>query len=331
MNFLEYATRISEKVDQLVFDVIRGSPPELYDATLHYIKAGGKRLRPLITVLASRIAGGSEDIAIPGAAAVEVLHTFTLIHDDIIDKDVYRRGVPTVHRLWGIDMAIIAGDTLHAYAYKCLLSSLKLGLPEERILKAVQHLTQVTITIAEGQAADMLLPARQKATIDDYLDMISKKTAALFAASAAIGVVLAGGGEDLVKKLSDIMMYAGIAFQIRDDILGLVGDEKTLGKPVYSDLREGKMTILVIYALNKASEEQQKKIRFALGNRAATLDELKEVAELIKSLGAVEYADELAEEYASKAVSLLDTIQTADSEALSMLKDVVKFMVKRNY
>uniref|UniRef100_A0A7C2ZV12 Polyprenyl synthetase family protein n=1 Tax=Ignisphaera aggregans TaxID=334771 RepID=A0A7C2ZV12_9CREN len=121
------------------------------------------------------------------------------------------------------------------------------------------------------------------------------------------------------------------AFQIRDDILGLVGDEKTLGKPVYSDLREGKMTILVIYALNKASEEQQKKIRFALGNRAATLDELKEVAELIKSLGAVEYADELAEEYASKAVSLLDTIQTADSEALSMLKDVVKFMVKRNY
>ncbi|MEM1525672.1 MAG: polyprenyl synthetase family protein [Ignisphaera sp.] len=331
MSFLEYALRISEKVNKFAFDTIRGMPAELYDASLHYIKAGGKRIRPLITVLACRIAGGNEDMAIPGATAVEVLHTFTLIHDDIIDKDDFRRGVPTVHRLWGIDIAILAGDTLHAYAHKCLLRALEFGVPPERVLRAVEYLTKTTITIAEGQALDMLLPTRHNVDVNDYIEMVSKKTAALFAASAAIGSTLAGAHEKLVQKLQNTMIYAGIAFQIRDDILGLVGDEKILGKPVYSDIREGKMTILVIHALNKAKDDEKKKILFALGNRAATPEELKEVAELIKNLGSIEFADDLAESYATKALNLVREIDTMDSEALIMLNNVVEFMVRRNY
>jgi len=331
MNLFEYATLISNKVDYYIFNTIKGRPAELYEASLHYLKAGGKRLRPLISVLSCRIAGGGEDVAIPGAAAVEVLHTFTLVHDDIIDKDDFRRGVPTVHRLWGIDMAILAGDTLHAYAYKCLLGAIELGIPLERVLKSVEYLTKATITIAEGQALDMLLPLRQNINPEDYIEMVNKKTAALFAASSAIGATLAGAKEETVKKLQEIMIYAGIAFQIRDDILGLLGDEKVLGKPVYSDLREGKMTILVIYAYNKASDDEKKKMRLILGNRAASIEELREVADIIKRLGAIEYADSLADSYAEKAVSMLRTIESVDSEALDMLKDVVEFMVKRNY
>lgn len=331
MNFAEYATLISGKVGDFILNTIKGVPPELYDATLHYIKAGGKRLRPLIVVLSSRIAGGSEDIAIPAAAAVEVLHTFTLVHDDIIDKDDLRRGVPTVHRLWGTDLAIVAGDTLYAYAYKCLLQTLRMGVQPNRVLKAVEYLTDATITIAEGQALDMLLPTRQNITVDDYIDMVSRKTAALFASSAAIGATIAGGDEELVRRLWDIMMFSGIAFQIRDDVLGLIGDEKILGKPVYSDLREGKMTILVIYAISNADENEKKKLLLVLGNRAATQKELQEVAEIIKRLGAIEYAESLADRYAEKALKLLDTVESNDAEALQMLKDVVKFMVRRNY
>lgn len=331
MNFLDYASKISHKVDELVLTIVSGEPLKLYEAALHYIKAGGKRLRPLVVVLASRISGGDENIALPGAAAVELLHTFTLVHDDIIDKDEFRRGVPTVHKLWGTDMAIVAGDLLYAYAYKCLLYALRVGVPNERLLKATEYLTDATIAIAEGQALDMLLPVQQDVKIDDYIKMVSKKTAVLFAASAAIGATLANGNKDTVEKLWNIMMYAGIAFQIRDDILGLIGDEKILGKPIYSDLKEGKMTIPIIYTLNNVSEIEKKKIRSVLGNRAAALDELRHVVEIIRDTGAIEYADSVADEYAAKALDLLNMLRSKDSEALTMLEDVVKFMVKRYY
>jgi len=331
MSFLDYATIVSYKVDQFIYSIISGEPAELYEASLHYIKAGGKRLRPLITILASRIVGGNEETAIPGAAAVEVLHTFTLVHDDIIDKDELRRGVPTVHRLWGIDMAIVAGDTLYAYAYKCLLQALSYGTSSDRVSKAIEYLTEAAITVAEGQALDMLLPSRSTVSESDYINMVKKKTATLFAASAAIGAALAGGSDDVISKLWNIMIMAGIAFQIRDDVLGLIGDERTLGKPVYSDLREGKMTILVIYALNRADEKYRNKMKFVIGNRAATHEELAEVAELIKNLGALEHAEAIADEYAEKTIALVELLNSVDSEALLMMKDVVRFMVRRNY
>lgn len=331
MKFLDYAVRISEMVDRFIYDVIKGSPIELYEASLHYVKSGGKRLRPLIAILSGRIAGGKEEVVLPGAAAVEILHTFTLVHDDIIDKDEFRRGVPTVHRIWGIDMAIVAGDTLYAYSYKCLLQALYQNIPSDRVAKALEFLTNAAITVAEGQALDMLLPSRSSVGENDYIEMVKKKTASLFASSAAIGATLAGGSRDIVEKLYETMIMAGIAFQIRDDILGLIGDEKTLGKPVYSDLREGKMTILVIYALANSDEKNRNKIRFVLGNRAATVEELAEVVDLIKRLGSIDYANALADRYASKAIALVESIKSEDEEALSMMNDVVKFMVKRNY
>ncbi len=331
MNFIEYATKISKIVDELIVDIINGVPSTLYEAALHYLKAGGKRLRPLIVVLSTRISGGNEDIAIPGAASVEVLHTFTLVHDDIIDKDELRRGAPTVHKIWGTDMAIVAGDLLYSYSYKCLLKALERGVPVDRVNKAIDILTDAAITVAEGQALDMLLPSMPEVSIDDYIEMVKKKTAALFAASAAIGVTLAGGDEKLLSILKESMINAGIAFQIRDDILGLIGDEKTLGKPIYSDLREGKMTLLVIYTYNKIDDELRMKMKRILGNRNATLGELQEIANIIKNSGAIEYADSLAEEYASKAIKLSKEIDSRDDEAVQMFRDVIKFMVKRNY
>ena len=331
MDFIRYAEEIGKKVENLVYDVVKGEPQRIYEASLHYIKAGGKRLRPLVVVLASRIAGGNEKIAIPGAAAVEVLHTFTLVHDDIIDKDELRRGVPTVHKLWGVDMAIIAGDLLFAYAYKCLLKALQLGVPSDRIAKSIEALTEAAITVAEGQALDMMLPEAKEASVEDYIDMVSKKTAALFAYSAKIGGILAGASEEYLLKLFNIMMNAGIAFQIRDDILGLVGDEKALGKPVYSDLREGKMTVLVIYALKNVDSEKRTKLLKSLGNRSAGFEELREAAKIVVESGALEYSESLADMYANKAIELLSELKPADTEAFEMFKELIKFMIKRRY
>ncbi len=331
MELLSYAKAVAQKVDSFIFDTIRGEPRELYEAALHYIRAGGKRLRPLMVILASRIAGGAEEIAIPAAAAIEVLHTFTLVHDDIIDRDDLRRGVPTVHKVWGTDTAIVAGDLLYAYAYRCLLRAVEMGVPQERVLKAVEYLTEGAIKVAEGQMLDMVFPRMENVTVDMYINMVEKKTAALFMASVAMGATLAGAGQELVSKLREAMRLAGIAFQIRDDILGLVGDEKVLGKPVLSDLREGKRTILVIYALQKLSEEDRKKLLTVLGNRDASIDELREAAEIIKSVGAVEYADTLAEEYAEKARRIVASIESRDEEAKKLLADLVEYLVKRRY
>ncbi|MCS7110898.1 MAG: polyprenyl synthetase family protein [Ignisphaera sp.] len=331
MRFLSYASEVSKKVENFIYDVVKGEPKILYDSALHYIRAGGKRIRPLLTVLSSRMCGGSEDIAIPGAAAVEVLHTFTLVHDDIIDRDEFRRGVPTVHKVWGTDMAIISGDLLYAYAYRCLIRSRDYGVPNDRILRALDALTNAAITVAEGQSLDMLLPSIDNVDTNMYIDMIRKKTAALFASSAAIGAILADGDCEAIEKLKESMINAGTAFQIRDDILGLVGDEKTLGKPIYSDIREGKMTILVIYTLNKVDESKKKRLRSVLGDRKASLHELSEAAEIIRSSGAVEYAESLAEQYAARAIEISRSIDSKDSEALHMFREVVEFMVKRNY
>jgi len=330
-KILEYASKISSYVDEYIYSLVKGEPQTIYEAALHYIKAGGKRLRPLVVVLSARIAGGTVEQALPGAAAVEILHTFTLIHDDIIDRDDVRRGVPTVHKVWGQDLAIVAGDLLFAYAFKSLLKAKEVGVPHERIVKAMEYLTDAAIIVAEGQTEDMLLPSKSNASLDDYLGMIYKKTAHLFAASAGIGAVLGGASELIEKTLVEALKYAGIAFQIRDDILGLVGDEKKLGKPVYSDLREGKRTILVIYALNKCNEIEKRKLLSVLGNRNASIDEFREAAEIIIRSGALDYAEATASSYAEKALSLLSTLKesTKDSEALDMLRELVEYIVVR--
>lgn len=330
MDLPTYATMVGKRVEDFIYSIISGSPRRLYEASLHYVRAGGKRLRPLVVVLASRIAGGTEEVAIPAAAAVEVVHTFTLIHDDIIDKDEMRRGVPTVHKLWGTEMAIVAGDLLFAYAYRCLHKALELGVPADRVGEAYRMLTEAVILVAEGQAMDMMLAESEEVKIEDYLVMVAKKTAALFAYAASIGAVIAGGEAEIVERLHSSLLYAGIAFQIRDDVLGLLGDERTLGKPTLSDIREGKKTLPVIYALRALAPEQKNKLRGVLGKRSATQEELRSALELIKSCNAIEFAERVADDYAERALNAAEGITNPkDAEALRLLKELIVFMVRR--
>lgn len=333
MNILEYIRQVKDKVDKYLAGKIAGSleVKKLYDASYHLIGAGGKRLRPTLVVLGARIVGESEDKVIPAAASVELLHTFSLIHDDIMDRDEFRRGVPTVHKLWGEPIAILAGDLLFAKAYEAMLDEEKYGIPLEKVLAAVKVLTWIATTIAEGQTLDIEFVKRTNIGEEEYITMVEKKTAAMFKGSLAIGAILGGGENSIVERLSEFGRLVGIAFQIQDDILGITGDEKTLGKPVYSDLREGKKTIIIVHALNNASEKQRKTILTVLGNKNATVEELRKVVEIIKSIGSIEYATKKAKYYTLKALDILNTIPARDNKAKSLLKELATFIIERRY
>jgi len=322
-----FLQNVKPMIDEFMMKVLSGEPERLYEAAKHLPSKGGKRLRPALVLLVAKALGGSLNDALPAAAAVELLHNFTLVHDDIMDRDEMRRGVPTVHVLYGEPMAIIAGDLLYAKAYEALLAS-----PQgpETVREMVRELTWAAVTVAEGQAMDMMFEERWDVTEDEYLKMIEKKTGALFGTSAALGA-LAANKRELKDELKEFGLILGKAFQIKDDVLSLVGDEKVTGKPKYNDLREGKKTILVIYALRNLPPEKSEELKRVLGKRDASFEELERAAKLIEESGALEYAYKLAEQYEKRALEILNSLPAADEEALGALKELLEFAVKREY
>jgi geranylgeranyl diphosphate synthase type I len=328
MNSLSFKIAESaEKVNRFIEKVVDlgGEPEVLYGAARHIIDAGGKRLRPFMVLKCCKLVGGREEDAIPTAAALELLHTFTLIHDDIMDKDEKRRGVPAVHSQWGIPIAIIAGDLLFAKVYEAItkFTDSKRVNPN-RILQVLREVSEATITICEGQTRDMMFENKETISEAEYFDMIQGKTAALFEISARCGGILGGANKKHVKHLGEYGRYSGIAFQIIDDVLGLIAEEKVLKKPVGSDISEGKRTLIVVHALEKASQNQWKKILETLGNKSASPEKIRKTIELIDSLGAIDYAKQVAEKYITKAKqALADLPDTEDREDLLSLSNLI--------
>lgn len=327
MSFDNYFNEIIENVNKTIEKYIQGDVERLYESSYYLFKAGGKRLRPLILVASSDLVGGERQRAYLAGSAVEVLHTFTLIHDDIMDQDTTRRGMPTVHVKYGVPMAILAGDLLHAKAFEILNDAFK-GMNSERISKAFEIFTKAIIIISEGQALDMSFEERETVSEEEYLDMITRKTAMLFSSSASLGGLIGTEDERTLNLLRDYGLNLGIAFQIVDDILGLIADEKELGKPVFSDIREGKKTILVIKALKEASQEERRIIKNTLGNKNASKEELSQCAEIIKKYS-LDYAYNLAEKYIQNAIESLEKIDWKNEEAGKVLKYLAEFTVKR--
>ncbi len=317
----------AEKVNRFIEKVVdlEDEPTLLYRAARHIVDAGGKRLRPFTVLKSCKLVGGREEDAIPTAAALELLHTFTLLHDDIMDQDEKRRGVPTVHNQWGVPIAIVAGDLLFAKVYETItkFTDPKQVAPK-RILQVLKEVSEATITICEGQTRDMMFESKETISEDEYFEMIQAKTAALFETSARCGGILGGANKSQVKRLGEYGRYAGVAFQVIDDILGLIADEKILKKPVGSDIREGKRTLIVVHALEKASKNQRKRILETLGNQSASPERIRETIELIDSLGAIDHAKEVAEEYIERAKEALAGFPASeDREDLISLSDLI--------
>lgn len=327
----EELQRIGMLVDgYLATHLSRREPVRLWDAASHLPKAGGKKLRPFLAISTCKALGGCEEDALPPAAAVELIQAFSLVHDDIIDRDETRRGVQTVHRKWGIPTAIVAGDLLHIKAYDVIIRA---AISNQRLMKALPsilyEINESTIMICEGQELDEQLERSTQPSEREYFEMISKKTASLFEASTTIGALVAEANPESVESMRNYGHALGMSFQIIDDILGLTGDERELGKPVGSDIREGKRTLLVIYALAKASAKERRTILKALGNMKASRRESSAAARAIALTGAIDFSRRKAEDYAQEARRSLLSLPGSNERRL--LTEALEFILRRSY
>ncbi|MCE4629641.1 MAG: polyprenyl synthetase family protein [Desulfurococcales archaeon] len=335
-NLAKALEKYPSLIDLFIYkELVKGSPEHLYEASLHLIRAGGKRLRPIITLAVARMLGGqeAESKALPLAVATEVFHTFTLIHDDIMDQDEMRRGVKTVHKVWGEPVAILAGDLLFGLSYKSILLARQRGLSDKQIRMAVEALTEASIRVSQGQAYDMRFEEEEEVDYHDYLNMIYLKTGALIETSAKLGGIAANAPMPIIERLGEYGAFVGIAFQIRDDILGVYGDPKKTGKPVFNDLRRGKKTILVLYALKHSHGEDREILARILKGNVEDEELLRRTADIIKETGALDYAIKLAQTYSQNAISIIEDIESSglveDQTHANILKELARFSIER--
>lgn len=333
-ELMDEISKVSQRVSEEVSRIMRGLrvPEPLYESSYHLLKAGGKRLRPFVLVKSYEACGGVGEKPYPAAAGVEVLHTFTLIHDDIIDRDETRRGVPTVHVLWGIPQAIVSGDMLFALVFKTLSRGLReVGVEDSVIVEVIGRFSETLVDICAGQTMDMVMAGKPTTavTVEEYMEMIRLKTAVLYMASAEIGGLLAGASSRELEALRSYGLNSGLAFQMVDDVLGVSGVEEELGKPVGSDIREGKKTIVVLEALNRLDDSGKRRLLETLGDRTASRDRIMEAIRLIESSGAVEEAKRLARLYSAKARDALRRLPETDARRL--LEALTDFIVERRF
>lgn len=316
----------AKKVNRYLGAKIGGRPERLYEAAAHLIVHGGKRLRPYMVVRSCQLLGGTATEAMPAAGAVEMIHNFTLVHDDIMDNDDMRHGVQTVHKMFGTPVAILAGDVLYSKAYQTIADS---GMQPQRAAILVSRLAKACVDVCEGQFLDMKMSEEERIpTQAEYITMIRKKTAALFDVSCTMGAVCAGGSDKDIANLSSFGRNLGIAFQITDDLIGVMGDPDITKKPVGNDLREGKKSLPILMAINAAAEGSADRdtITGAFGNPKVTPDELAAAAQAIRSLGIEESVRGMATKYARKARTSLAGYSGPVQEELAALLD---FVVKR--
>lgn len=318
----KYSSDIDEEIQNSLSTV---DPEELKKSSQHLIKAGGKKIRPSMVVLSAVAVGGAPEEALKTAAAVELIHTFSLIHDDIMDADDMRRGEPSVHVVWGEPMAILAGDTLFSKAFETVLETPIDNVSYERVVGALKTVVDSCIKICEGQASDMCFEGNFDVSEEAYMNMIYKKTGALIAAATKSGAIIGGGTPEQVELLSEYGRLVGLAFQIQDDYLDVVSDEENLGKPVGSDIVEGKMTLMVVNALSKASPEDKKELIAILEAEDDT--NVTRALELFNKYGSIDYAKNIALDNVNTAKTLLDELE--DSEAKESLSMIADFVVER--
>ena len=248
IDLKKYTALIDEELGKIG---LPNSPEQLYDPLRYFLKLGGKRIRPMLTLLSAELFGSTAANAMPQALCIEVFHNFTLIHDDIMDEAPLRRNQQTVHEKWNRDVAILSGDVLMIKAYQLL------GEIEPRLLPAAFELfNRTAIEVCEGQQMDMDFEERSDVSIDEYIEMIRLKTSVLLGCALEIGSIVAEASDKDRAAIYDFGQHIGIAFQIQDDILDLYADPDKFGKQVGGDVIANKKTLLHLTALKNATKEQ---------------------------------------------------------------------------
>jgi len=306
--------------------------------------SGGKRVRPAMVYYGYLAAGGKDcDEIVKASMSIELVHSFLLIHDDIIDRDEKRHGTETLHERYrkiaqkyfpqkddwhfGISMAIIAGDLAASMSSEIIFNS---DFPPKTIIRALDKLQKIVYSTIPGEMLDVYLGFRGRATEKEILLMHEGKTARYtFEGPLHLGAVLAEAKNSFLEKLTAYAILVGQAFQIRDDILGIFGDEKKLGKPVGSDIIEGKQTLLVIKALERSSQKDKMFLKNILGKEKLLEEEIEKFRSIIIKTGSLEYSQNLSERLVKKAINALDEIDFKNETAKDFLYKVADYMIRR--
>jgi geranylgeranyl diphosphate synthase type I len=315
-----YLESVAKTIDHMIDRYFVDKTGDLNKASAHLLAAGGKRLRPAVVMLAAdAVKAGSSDELLHAALALEVIHTFTLIHDDIMDDDNLRRGVQTVHTKWDMPTGILAGDVLYARAFEHIC---RVNAKDDAKLRAVTMLARACADLCEGQHMDMSFEHRTDVDEPAYLEMVRKKTGVLYAAAAGIGAVLAGGNAVQVKALYNFGLDIGVAFQIQDDLIDLLTSAEESGKDQASDLREGKQTLLMIRAREKGLDLKKYQ-------KVLTPAEIKAAIQELTDAGVIDDMEGIASGLVADSNKHLFVLPA--SKERQLLMDIGKFFVTRSY
>ena len=320
-----------KKYQNLFSDYLKTSLPEsppvnLYRPTSYILKLGGKRIRPILTLISAEVFGGSSKNALPAALGIEVFHNFSLIHDDIMDKAPLRRGKKTVHEKWDVNTAILSGDVMLIWSYELFQKY----SPDISFLLNVIF-TKTARKVCEGQQMDMDFPNQEDISIDDYMLMIEYKTAALIGCALSVGAIISGAKNEQVNLIYDIGLELGLVFQLQDDYLDVFGDRKKTGKQIGGDIIENKKTFLHLYAKTKSSNELKKELKkwTALSPKDPE-KKISVIKSIYNSSGAVKAIQKKIELLSKTSINKIKSLKLTQSKEIILI-DFVERLVERDF
>ncbi|MCS7312191.1 MAG: polyprenyl synthetase family protein [Acidobacteria bacterium] len=317
--FIEYIEQKLNRVERQIEGLLLRESPFIREAGLYIMKAGGKRLRPLLLIVSARLGDYPGDDDVLFGVVVEYIHTATLVHDDIIDNAQERRGQLSVHRRWSGPVAVLLGDYFYT---KAMALALDYGH-----LKILRILSNITLQTLQGEIAEQVQDGNLWITEPQIMDIIYRKTACLFSGCCQIAAILAGLPPGLEASLAEFGRYLGIAFQIVDDMLDYSADPHRLGKPVLHDLLEGKVTLPLYYLLRQAAPDETAPVRAAFQRRDPSLLDTQALQRLMDKYRILPQVQRVAETYARQALTVLQSFPRG--EARQLLEGLIRFIIRR--
>lgn len=314
---------INDYIDNQKFE---GEPKELYAPIEYILRQGGKRLRPTLCLLACDLFGGNIEECMVPAVAAEIFHNFTLVHDDIMDQAPLRRGMETIYKKWGSDVAILSGDTMLIKAFQYVLNT-----DNKYRYEVFAELCKVALEVCEGQQLDLNFETRDDVTLKEYLEMIRLKTAVLLGSVLKIGAIVAGADKKSQDVIYEFGVEIGMAFQLQDDILDCYADVDVFGKMIGGDISDNKKTYLYLYALDMAIDEDEKELRklFKMP-KGRDEEKIKKVLEIYDRYAVKHKVMAEIEEMFDCAIMRLVTELDVDAERKNVLLDYAKYLYNRN-
>ncbi len=310
-----------KQVNALILENMDSKVPLIPQLASYLIAAGGKRIRPLLTLACTQLYGGEMERAHRLAASVEFIHTATLLHDDVVDESDERRGQDAANLVFGNQASVLVGDFLFSRSFQLMV--------KDGSLDILRILSDAAAIIAQGEVLQLSTTGNIETSLDDYLEVIKAKTAALFAAACEVGPIIGGQNHDAARAMAEYGLNLGIAFQIIDDALDYAGGQEKIGKTVGDDFREGKMTAPVLFALQNADAKEKQFWQRTLSDKNQKKSDLKQAQEIMAHHNAIELSMVLARDYGEKA--RLALAEAPDHELRALLDDIVSFTIEREF